>query len=131
MSYSVDENLYLISVESQVSIDYCLVHCDSKVDVLDVERNLAILSLTKTVLSVLFYCWLLHEAIFFNCCIRRMTPDYLNGTGGGRSSGHVPLPGQHDAAGRENWQPGKQRVPSGTSLHFTEHQPAMCNQENI
>ena len=65
MSYSVDENLYLISVESQVSIDYCLVHCDSKVDVLDVERNLAILSLTKTVLSVLFYCWLLHEAIFF------------------------------------------------------------------
>ena len=66
MSYSVDENLYLISVESQVSIDYCLVHCDSKVDVLDVERNLAILSLTKTVLSVLFYCLATARSYFFS-----------------------------------------------------------------
>jgi hypothetical protein len=131
MSYSADENLYLISVESQVSIDYCLVHCDSKVDVLDVERNLAILSLTKTVLSVLLLATARSYLFFFNCCIRRMTPDYLNGTGQGPSSGHVPLPGQHDAAGRENWQPGKQRVPSSAALHFTQHQPAMCNQENI
>ncbi|EFX79859.1 hypothetical protein DAPPUDRAFT_197260 [Daphnia pulex] len=43
-SAQVNQNAYYISVESQVSINFILVQCDTNVQLMDVERNLAILS---------------------------------------------------------------------------------------
>lgn len=47
MNYVTDERVYHISVESPVSISYCLVQCDADVQLMDAERNLAILSIIK------------------------------------------------------------------------------------
>ena len=44
MNFVGQENAYYITVESQVSINFILVQCDANVQLVDVERNLAILS---------------------------------------------------------------------------------------
>jgi hypothetical protein len=44
MNFVGQQNAYYISVESQVSINFILVQCDTNVQLMDVERNLAILS---------------------------------------------------------------------------------------
>ena len=48
MNFVSDENVYYVSVESQVSINYCLVQCDASVQLADIERNLSILSVIKS-----------------------------------------------------------------------------------
>lgn len=42
------ENAYYITVESQISINFILVQCDANVQLVDVERNLAILSVVDS-----------------------------------------------------------------------------------
>ena len=45
MNFVAQQNAYCITVESQVSINFILVQCDANVQLVDVERNLAILSI--------------------------------------------------------------------------------------
>lgn len=50
MHYMAEENVYYVSLESQVSVNYCLVQCDATdVHLMDVERSLSILSPIKSV----------------------------------------------------------------------------------
>lgn len=45
MTFIAEQNAHLVSLESQVSINFILVQCDTKAQLLDIERNLAILSI--------------------------------------------------------------------------------------
>lgn len=45
MNFVTDQNAYLISVESQVSINFILIQCNTGAQLEDIERNLAILSI--------------------------------------------------------------------------------------
>ena len=45
MNFVAEQNAYYISVESQVSINFIMVQCDTNVQLVDAERNLAILSI--------------------------------------------------------------------------------------
>lgn len=47
MTFVGEQNAHLISVESQVSINFILVHCDTEAQLVDIERNLAILCLVN------------------------------------------------------------------------------------
>lgn len=45
MNFVAEQNAYYVSVESQVSINFILVQCNTDVQLVDIERNLAILSI--------------------------------------------------------------------------------------
>lgn len=61
MNFVGQQNAYYISVESQVSINFILVQCDTNVQLMDVERNLAILSVVDhekvCILGISHYFW--------------------------------------------------------------------------
>lgn len=48
MNFVAEQNAYYVSVESQVSINFILVQCDTNVQLVDIERNLAILSIVDS-----------------------------------------------------------------------------------
>lgn len=49
MNFVPEESIYYVSLESQVSINYCLVQSDADdIRLIDVERNLALLSTIKS-----------------------------------------------------------------------------------
>lgn len=47
MMFITELSAHLVSLESQVSINFILVHCDTNAQLVDIERNLAILSIVN------------------------------------------------------------------------------------
>lgn len=47
MEFLPEERAHYVSIESQMSINFCMIQCDVDLELVDVERNLAILSKVK------------------------------------------------------------------------------------
>lgn len=52
MEFIPDERAHYVSIESQMSINFCMVQCDINLELVDIERNLAILSRVKSQVSI-------------------------------------------------------------------------------
>lgn len=65
MNFVVEQSAYYVVVESQISINFILVQCDAPVQIMDIERNLAILSLVDSTKVCLAYSLLVYYATIF------------------------------------------------------------------
>jgi len=72
MNFMPEESVYYVSLESQVSINYCLVQSDADIRLIDVERNLALLSTIKSKVKLIHLFSLIFLILFYLIRIIRL-----------------------------------------------------------
>ena len=120
MNFVGQQNAYYITVESQVSINFILVQCDANVQLMDVERNLAILSIVKPEkvcilrTSHFFFVQEKFDSVKWDDVFPLLERAVS-------TNGNFPMPIQHHTTGIEPHLRREEYQRPGAIVRFTQH----------